>query len=117
MAGLYSLCYLWGKEDEVSSGKNEHFRYILRFEFDTGAKAAETSRNICTVYGENSIRENTARKWFFRFNTASRTKIMSLSKSRVKRPPIDPDALKKAVEAVIAPPGNKISIREACSGL
>ncbi|KAJ4432002.1 hypothetical protein ANN_20616 [Periplaneta americana] len=43
--------------------------------------------------------------------------IMSRSKSGVKRSPIDPDALKKAVEAVIAPPGNKISIREACSGL
>ncbi|KAJ4432575.1 hypothetical protein ANN_21198 [Periplaneta americana] len=43
--------------------------------------------------------------------------IMSRSKSGVKRPPIDPDALKKVVEAVIAPPGNKISIREAYSGL
>ncbi|KAJ4426463.1 hypothetical protein ANN_27277 [Periplaneta americana] len=44
-------------------------------------------------------------------------KIMSRSKSGVERPPIDPDALKKAVEAVIGPPGNKISIRESCSGL
>ncbi|XP_069702074.1 zinc transporter ZIP11 isoform X3 [Periplaneta americana] len=35
----------------------------------------------------------------------------------LNRPPIDPDALKKAVEAVIAPPGNKISIREVCFGL
>ncbi|KAJ4429764.1 hypothetical protein ANN_21968 [Periplaneta americana] len=43
--------------------------------------------------------------------------IMSRSKSEVKRPPIDPDALKKAVEAVIAPPGNKISIKEACTRL
>ncbi|KAJ4445204.1 hypothetical protein ANN_07005 [Periplaneta americana] len=34
--------------------------------------------------------------------------IMSQSKSGVKRPPVDPDALKKAVGAVIAPPGNKI---------
>ncbi|KAJ4436953.1 hypothetical protein ANN_17085 [Periplaneta americana] len=44
-------------------------------------------------------------------------KIMARSKSGVKMPPIDPDALKKAVEAFIAPPGNKISMREACSGL
>ncbi|KAJ4432207.1 hypothetical protein ANN_20823 [Periplaneta americana] len=35
----------------------------------------------------------------------------------LRGPPIDPDALKKAVEAVIAPPGNKISIRAAFSGL
>ncbi|KAJ4443978.1 hypothetical protein ANN_05767 [Periplaneta americana] len=34
---------------------------------------------------------------------------MSRSKFGVKRPPVDPDALKKAIEAVIAPPGNKIS--------
>ncbi|KAJ4438923.1 hypothetical protein ANN_14877 [Periplaneta americana] len=34
--------------------------------------------------------------------------VMSRSKSGVKRSPIDPDALKKAVEAVIASPGNKI---------
>ncbi|KAJ4430012.1 hypothetical protein ANN_22220 [Periplaneta americana] len=47
----------------------------------------------------------------------TRPEIMSRNKSGVKRPPIDPDALKKAVEAVNAPPGNKISTREACSGL
>ncbi|KAJ4432333.1 hypothetical protein ANN_20952 [Periplaneta americana] len=35
----------------------------------------------------------------------------------LKRSPNDSDVLKKAVEAVIASPGNKISIREACSGL
>ncbi|KAJ4447455.1 hypothetical protein ANN_09462 [Periplaneta americana] len=34
--------------------------------------------------------------------------IMSQSKSGVKRPPFDPDVLMKAVEAVIAPPGNNI---------
>ncbi|KAJ4447917.1 hypothetical protein ANN_09926 [Periplaneta americana] len=46
-----------------------------------------------------------------------RAYIMSRSKSGVKRPSIDPAALKKAVETVLAPPGNKISIREACSSL
>ncbi|KAJ4438112.1 hypothetical protein ANN_14051 [Periplaneta americana] len=42
------------------------------------------------------------------FVTVWMDEIMSRSKSGVKRPPIDTDALKKAVEAVIAPPGNKI---------
>ncbi|KAJ4431801.1 hypothetical protein ANN_20406 [Periplaneta americana] len=42
---------------------------------------------------------------------------MPRSKSGIKRSPIDPDALKKDVEAVIAPPGNKISVRAAFSGL
>ena len=48
----------------VPSGQLEHFRYILLFEFSRGAEGA---RNICTVYGDNSIRENTSRKWISRF--------------------------------------------------
>ncbi|KAJ4449322.1 hypothetical protein ANN_00720 [Periplaneta americana] len=41
--------------------------------------------------------------------------IMPRSKCGVKRPPVDLDALKKGVKAV-SPLGNKISVREACSG-
>ncbi|KAJ4450859.1 hypothetical protein ANN_02291 [Periplaneta americana] len=69
------------------------------------------------MLGENqqTIRENT--EILLEASKAIGLEIMPRSKSGVKRPPIDPDALKKAVEAVIAPPGNKISIREACSGL
>ena len=44
--------------------KLEHFRYILLFEFNRVAKATETARNICAVYGDNTIGESTARKWF-----------------------------------------------------
>ncbi|KAJ4433810.1 hypothetical protein ANN_16122 [Periplaneta americana] len=40
--------------------------------------------------------------------------IMPRSKSGVMRTPINSDALKKTVEAVMAPPGDKISVREAC---
>lgn len=47
--------------------KLEHFRHILLFEFNRGAKAAEATRNICAVYGDNAIGESTARKWFSRF--------------------------------------------------
>ncbi|KAJ4431071.1 hypothetical protein ANN_19664 [Periplaneta americana] len=42
--------------------------------------------------------------------------IMPRSKSGVKGTPILPDALNKAVESVMAPPGNKISIREQANG-
>ena len=45
----------------------EHFRHILLFEFNRGAKAAEVARNICAVYGNNAIRESTGRKWLSRF--------------------------------------------------
>ena len=44
-----------------------HFRHILLFKFNTGAKAEEAARNICAVYGDNAIGESTARKWFSRF--------------------------------------------------
>ena len=47
--------------------KLKHFRLILLFEFNRGAKAAEAARNICAVYGDNVIGESTARKLLFRF--------------------------------------------------
>ena len=47
--------------------KFEYFQHILLFEFSRGAKAVETARNICAVYGDNAIGESTARKWFSRF--------------------------------------------------
>ena len=34
--------------------KLEHFRHILLFKFNRGAKAAEAARNICAVYGTMS---------------------------------------------------------------
>lgn len=39
---------------------------------------------------------------------------MPRSKEGVKRNPVDPESLKNAVEAVLAPLDKKISIREAC---
>ena len=47
--------------------KLEHFRHILLFEFNRGAKAVEAARNICAMYGDNAIGKSMARKWFSRF--------------------------------------------------
>ena len=47
--------------------KLEHFQHILFFEFTRGAKAAEAARNICSMYGDNVIRESMTRKWCFHF--------------------------------------------------
>ena len=52
---------------ECQVGKLEHFQHILLCKFKRGAKAAEMTRNICGVYGDNAIRESMARKWFSRF--------------------------------------------------
>ena len=47
--------------------KLEHFRHILLFHFDRGAKPVEAARNICAMYGDNAIGESIIRKWFSRF--------------------------------------------------
>ena len=49
---------------ECQVEKLEHFWHILLFEFNRGAKAVESARNIWAVYGNNTIRESMARKWF-----------------------------------------------------
>ena len=52
---------------ECEVEKLEHFQHILLFKFNRGAKAAEVARNICAVYGDNTIGESMARKWFSHF--------------------------------------------------
>jgi hypothetical protein len=52
---------------ECQLEKNEHFGNLLLYEFNRGSKAAEAARNICAVYGEDSIAERTAQKWFALF--------------------------------------------------
>ena len=47
--------------------KLEHFRHILLFEFNRGAKAPEATTNIYAVYGDSAIGDRMARKWFSRF--------------------------------------------------
>jgi hypothetical protein len=37
------------------------------YEFSRGSKAAEAARNICALYGEDSIAERMAQKWSARF--------------------------------------------------
>ena len=44
--------------------KLEHFRHVLLFEFNRGAKAAEAARNIYVVYGGNAIGESTQENGF-----------------------------------------------------
>ena len=48
---------------ECQEEKLKHFRHILLFEFNRGAKAAEAARTFAPVNEDNAIGENTARKW------------------------------------------------------
>jgi hypothetical protein len=52
---------------ECEVEKSEHFRHLLLYEYIRRSKAAESARNICALYGEDSIAERTAQKWFERF--------------------------------------------------
>jgi hypothetical protein len=45
---------------ECQLEKSEHFRHLLLYEFNRGSKAEEAARNICAVYGEDSVDARTA---------------------------------------------------------
>ena len=49
---------------KIVSGALEHFWHIILFEFSRGSKAAEATRNICAMNGENAIGKITIRKLF-----------------------------------------------------
>ena len=44
--------------------KLEHFRHILLFALNRGAKAAKEARKICALYGDNVIGERARQKIF-----------------------------------------------------
>lgn len=52
---------------ECQVDKSEHFRHILLYEFNRGTNATEAYRNICAVYGPDSVTVRTAQRWFERF--------------------------------------------------
>jgi hypothetical protein len=61
---------------------NISYTFFL-YEFNRGSKAAEATQNIFAAYGEDSITEKTAQKWFARFKHGkpdlhSRKKILCI---------------------------------------
>ena len=44
-----------------------HLRHVMLYEFKKGNSAAETARNIHSVYGEECVNERTCRRWFAKF--------------------------------------------------
>jgi len=45
-----------------------HLRHILLFFFKKDKNAVEAQREICDVYGEDSIKERMCQKWFGKFH-------------------------------------------------
>jgi hypothetical protein len=56
---------------ECQVEKNEHFRHLLLYEFIRGSKAAEASKKMFAVYGEDNIDERTAQERFARFKQSN----------------------------------------------
>lgn len=41
--------------------------YILQFYFDKGANVAQTHKEICAIYGQDTLSKATIKRWFSRF--------------------------------------------------
>ena len=71
-------------------------RACLLYEFKLGTKAAEAARKICSAFGENTVSERTAQKWFQTFSTGDQTLE---DKPRAGRPKtLDLEQLQGAIE-------------------
>jgi len=73
------------------------FRQIYFYEFQLGRSAAETARNINTVWGERSVNECTVQRWYQKFRAGN---ISLEDEPHGSRPPaIDDDQMKALIEA------------------
>lgn len=42
-------------------------RFIILYEFKHGISAAQTTRNICSIFGSKAITERSVQRWFLKF--------------------------------------------------
>lgn len=50
---------------------SEKIRYILQFYYDKGENATQSCKKICAVYGQGTLSEATAKRWFSRFRSGN----------------------------------------------
>jgi len=48
-------------------------RVCLLCEFKLGTEVAQTARNICKTFGENTVNNHTAQNWFKKFSSDDET--------------------------------------------
>jgi hypothetical protein len=74
-------------------------RFVIRFLNARNVKPADMHRQICEVYGENTMTDGMVRKWVRKFEE-SRDKVHD--KPRSDRPSVVSDYLLRAVEAKVS---------------
>ncbi|XP_026827850.1 histone-lysine N-methyltransferase SETMAR-like [Ooceraea biroi] len=78
------------------SVSKEVIRSCLLYEFKLGSNAAEAARKICSAFGQVSVSERTARKWFSRFASED---VSLEDKPRAGHPSsVDEATLKEVIE-------------------
>ncbi|XP_065674006.1 uncharacterized protein LOC136090956 [Hydra vulgaris] len=84
-------------------------RSCLLYEFKLGRNATQAAKNICTAFGEGTVSERTAQKWFQRFSSGDES-IEDLPRSG--RPLlVDEDELKDAVESDSSQTCQELAVR------
>lgn len=46
---------------------NLYIRYIILYEFKHGISAAEAARNVCSVFGSDTVTKRSVQRWFLKF--------------------------------------------------
>ena len=67
--------------------QNEHFRHTWLFNFCKGKNAAQATKKLCDVYGEEALKDRQFRNWFDEFRSGD----FSLKDKQRSGPPNDVD--------------------------
>ena len=73
-----------------------HIRHCMLFLFNSGKSATDAVKNICLIYGQDSLSTRKCQKWFKRFRSGNIS--LEDNEGRGRRSVFDKDILKKTVE-------------------
>ena len=73
-----------------------HVRHIMLYHFEKGWKATESARDLNELFGEETISEREAQRWFKRFKSGDTS--LEDKEGRGRRSDFDDQALLGAVE-------------------